>query len=111
MGHALPGWAPAVSGTGCVFCLYSAHEDASVRMGFQALRCEGQPTLHARTAGDDSVHTAQGGHMEFGCFFVGQRPLLHEQLSLSRFVAGAHAGAVRSEPGDPPASAADRPCP
>ena len=48
-------------------------------MGFQALRCEGQPALHARTVGDDSVHTAQGGHMEFGCFFVGQRPLLHEQ--------------------------------
>jgi alkanesulfonate monooxygenase SsuD/methylene tetrahydromethanopterin reductase-like flavin-dependent oxidoreductase (luciferase family) len=25
------------------------------------------------------MHTAQGGHMEFGCFFVGQRPLRHEQ--------------------------------
>ena len=33
-----------------------------------------------------------------------------KQLSLSRFVAGAHAGAARGEPGAPPASATDRPC-
>src|SRR5207237_861381 len=37
MGHALPGWAPAVGGTGCVFCLYSSHEDASARMGFDSV--------------------------------------------------------------------------
>jgi multidrug efflux pump subunit AcrB len=37
--------------------------------------------------------------------------VLRHQLSLSRFAAGAHAGAARGEPGAPPASAADRPCP
>src|SRR5262245_41185218 len=33
------------------------------------------------------------------------------QLSLSRFAAGASAGAARGAPGAPLASAADRPCP
>src|SRR5262249_22588894 len=32
-------------------------------------------------------------------------------LSLSRFATGTHAGAAPGEPGAPPASAADRPCP
>jgi hypothetical protein len=36
-------------------------------------------------------------------------PLDH--LSLSRFAAGSHVGAVRGAPGAPPASAAARPCP
>jgi type II secretory pathway predicted ATPase ExeA len=35
---------------------------------------------------------------------------LLEQLSLSRFVAGAHADAARGSPRAPPASAAVRPC-
>lgn len=37
-GYALPGRAPAVGGTGCGFCLYSAHEEASALTSFQALR-------------------------------------------------------------------------
>src|SRR5262249_810590 len=34
-----------------------------------------------------------------------------EELSLSRFAAGPHAGAARGAPGAPPRAAADRPCP
>jgi hypothetical protein len=40
-----------------------------------------------------------------------RRFTVYKNLSLSRFVTGTHVGAARGEPGSPPASAADRPCP